>query len=114
MTDSLLDAVRRYTEAYSDPAGLARTPIPGLIAIRQTARGELQHAIYRPLACLVVQGAKQTSLGDRSFTHDTGETLLITADVPTVNQITRASRVEPYLSLALYLDPASLRSSRSR
>ncbi|MDK1374288.1 MULTISPECIES: AraC family transcriptional regulator [unclassified Sinorhizobium] len=105
MTDDLLRAVRRYTEAHSDLTGLARTPIPGLIAIRQTKKTELQHAINRPLVCLVVQGTKQISLGDQSFTHNTGSTLLITADVPTVSQIARASPAEPYLSLALYLDP---------
>jgi len=106
MTDTLLRAVRRYTEAYSDPTGLARTPIPGLFAIRQTTKSELRHAIYRPLVCLVVQGTKQISLGDQSFTHNAGATLLITADVPTVSQIARASLAEPYLSLAMYLDPA--------
>lgn len=105
MPDTLLEAVRRYTEAYSDPTGLARTPIPGLYAIRQTTKSELQHAIYRPLVCLVAQGTKQISLGDQRFTHNAGATLLITADVPTVSQITRASPVEPYLSLALHLDP---------
>ncbi|MBP1884373.1 AraC family transcriptional regulator [Sinorhizobium mexicanum] len=105
MTDSLLRAVRRHTEAYSDPTGLARTPIPGLITIRQTTKSELQYAINRPLVCLVVQGTKQISLGDQTFTHQAGATLLITADVPTVSRIARASPTEPYLSLALYLDP---------
>jgi len=105
MTDTLLRAIRRYTEAYSDPTGLARTPIQGLTVIRQTTKGELQYAIFRPLVCLVVQGTKQISVGNQSFTHNAGATLLITADVPTVSQIARASLVEPYLSLALYLDP---------
>lgn len=106
MTDILLRSVRRYTEAHCDATGLARTPIRGLFAIRQTTTSELQHAIYRPLVCLVVGGAKEISLSSRSFTHNAGATLLITADVPTVSRITRASPAEPYLSLALYLDPA--------
>lgn len=108
MTNNLLRAVRRYTEAHCDATGLARTPIPGLFAIRQTMTSELQHAIYRPLVCLVVQGTKEISLGNRSLTHDAGATLLITADVPTVSRITRANLAEPYLSLALYLDPAMI------
>ncbi len=32
--------------------------------------------------------------------------MLITADVPTVSQITKASRMATYLSFVLYLDPA--------
>ena len=70
MTDTLLRAVRRYAEAHCDASWLAKAPIPRLIAVRQTTNSELQHAIYRPLVCLVVQGTNQTSLGDRSFTHN--------------------------------------------
>lgn len=105
MSDALLKAVRRHAEAHADPTGLAPTPVRGLFAIRQTTESDLQHEIYRPLVCLVVQGAKQIALGDRTFTHAAGSTLLITADVPTASRITRASRAEPYLSIALHLDP---------
>ncbi|TIQ61428.1 MAG: AraC family transcriptional regulator, partial [Mesorhizobium sp.] len=58
MTDTLLTAVRRYAEAHSDPAGVARTPIPGLTTIRATAPTDLDYTISRPLVCLVLQGTK--------------------------------------------------------
>ncbi|SEM19262.1 transcriptional regulator, AraC family [Pseudoxanthomonas sp. GM95] len=106
MTETLLTVVRRYTEAHADGAGLARTPIPGLTTIRSTTPTELDHAISRPLACLVLQGSKQVTTGTRSHSFDAGDSLLITADVPTVSQITRASAVAPYLSLVLDLDAA--------
>lgn len=103
---NLLDAVRRYTEAHADSAGIARTPIPGLITIRATAPTELDYAISRPLVALVVQGSKHVAIGHQAFAFGAGDSLLITADVPTVSQITRASRSTPYLSLALDLDPS--------
>ena len=106
MTDTLLDAVRRYVEAYADPAGLAQTPVPGLTTIRSIARSGLVHAISRPLVCLVLQGSKQVAMGTQTFAFDAGDSLLITADVPTLSQITRASVAAPYLSLVLDLDPA--------
>ena len=106
MTDTLLNAVRRYVEAYADPAGLAQTPVPGLTTIRSTAPSGLVHAISRPLVCLVLQGCKEVAMGARTLAFGPGESLLITADVPTVSQITRASVAEPYLSLVLDLDPA--------
>lgn len=106
MDDTLRDAVRRYAEAHADPAGLARTPIPGLTAIRSTAPSGLDHAISRPLACLVLQGNKSVSMGARTFAFGAGDSLLITADVPTISQITRESVAEPYLSLVLDLDAA--------
>jgi hypothetical protein len=42
----------------------------------------------------------------RQVDFSAGESLLITADVPTVSQITRASLAVPYLSLVLELDQA--------
>lgn len=106
MTDSLLNAVRRYVDTYADPAGFAQTPVPGLITIRSTMPSGLLHAISRPLVCLVLQGRKQMAMGAQRFDFGAGDSLLITADVPTISQITRASVDTPYLSLALELDPA--------
>jgi AraC-like DNA-binding protein len=105
MTDTLLNVVRRYVEAYADPTGLAQTPISGLTTIRSTAPSGLVHAISRPLVCLVLQGNKQVVMGTETFAFKAGDSLLITADVPTVSQITRASVASPYLSLVLDLEP---------
>lgn len=106
MTATLLDAVRRHAEAHADSSGVARTPIPGLTTIRATSRSDLQYAISRPLIALVVQGTKHVTMGNRAFTFSAGDSLLITADVPTVSQITRASAATPYFSLVLDLDLA--------
>lgn len=103
---SLLDAVRRHTETHASPEGVAATPIPGLRTVRATTPSGLLHAISRPLVCLVVQGSKQVTTGAQAFNFSAGESLLVTANVPTVSQITRASAAEPYLSLVLELDPA--------
>jgi AraC-like DNA-binding protein len=108
MTDTLLKAVRRYAETHADPAGVARTPIPGLTTIRATAPSGLDYAISRPLVCLVLQGTKHVTMGNRAFTFRAGDSLLITADVPTLSRITRASIAVPYFSLVLDLDPAAI------
>ncbi len=103
---TLLDAVRRHAQAHADPGGLARTAIPGLTTVRATAPSELVHAISRPLVCLVMQGSKHVTMGAQAFSFSAGDSLLITADVPTVSQITRANIAKPYLSLVLELDTA--------
>ena len=103
---TLLDAVRRHAEAHAGPTGLAETAIPGLATVRATAPSGLLHAISRPLVCLVLQGRKQVTVGIQAFDFGAGDSLLITADVPTVSQITRASLAAPYLSLVLELDPS--------
>ncbi len=106
MTDTLLNAVCRYVKEYADPTGLAQTPIPGLTIIRQASPSDLAHAISRPLVCLVLQGRKKVAIRAQTFTFNAGDSLLITADVPTVSQITQASAAAPYLSLVLDLDLA--------
>lgn len=103
---ALLVAVRRYAEAYADAHGLAQTPIPGLALVRAAAPSDLIHAVSRPLVCLVLQGSKHVTMGMQGFSFSAGDSLLITADVPTVSQITRASIAAPYLSVVLELDLA--------
>jgi AraC-like DNA-binding protein len=106
MDTTLLDAVRRFADAHADADGVARTLIPGLVAIRQAGRTELSYQIQRPLACLVLQGSKHVAMGAQSFTFEAGDSLLVMADVPTSSQVTRASAAAPYYSLVLDLDPA--------
>ena len=104
--ETLLDHVCAYTERHADQAGIARTAIEGLSLIRATAPSGLDYAISRPLVALLLQGAKQVTLGSRLFSFAAGESLLISADVPTVSQIVEASAETPYYSLVLELDSA--------
>ena len=104
--NTLLDAVRQHAGAHANGEGVAATAIPGLLVVRATAPSELMHDVQRPLACLVLQGGKRVSVGVRVFDFAAGDSLLVSADVPTISQITRASRAEPYYSLVLELDPA--------
>lgn len=106
MTQSLLDAVRQHSELHSDEEGVGRTEIPGLSTIRMTNRTALSYAVQKPLACLVLQGAKHVMMGKQSFDFQAGDSLLIMADVPTASQIVKADARTPYLSLIIDLDPA--------
>lgn len=107
---SLPDAVRRHAEAHANVHGIAETPIPGVATVRATTPSDLIHDISRPLVCLVLQGSKHVTMGTQGFAFSAGQSLLITADVPTVSQITRASPAVPYLSLVLELDAAVISS----
>ena len=64
----------------------------------------LQYGVSQPLVAIVLQGGKRVTMGSSTFEFGAGESLLITADVPTVSQITRASAGLPYLSLVVDLD----------
>lgn len=102
--DTLLDLVGRFARSFADAAGIARTPIAGLMTVRATEPSGLIHDVSRPLVCLVLQGRKQVTMGTEVFAFGAGDSLLITADVPTTSQITSATAAAPYLSLVLELD----------
>ncbi|WP_322515140.1 AraC family transcriptional regulator [Rhodopseudomonas palustris] len=109
MPHALLDLVRRYADVHADRLGVASTPIPGLTAIRASAPSPLQVAVNRPLVAILLQGKKRVTMGEKTLDFGPGESLLISADVPTVSQITQASLAKPYYSLVLELDLAVLR-----
>ncbi|MCK0208285.1 AraC family transcriptional regulator [Starkeya koreensis] len=102
----LLDIMDRHGRLHADANGIVTTAIPGVSFFRVTAPTGGTHAIARPLVCLVVQGAKQVTMGTREFSFGAGDSLLITADVPIVSHIVRASHASPYVSLVLELDAA--------
>lgn len=58
------------------------------------------------MVVLVQQGRKRVTMGTSTFDFGAGESLLITADVPTVSQITQGSFGKPYVSVVIELDPA--------
>ena len=109
MSASLLSLCRRYADVHADQSGAAMTPVPGLTIIRALHGGELQVAVNRPLIAMLLQGRKRVSSGAESHEYGPGEALLISADAPTVSQITQASPAAPYYALVLELDPAILR-----
>jgi AraC-like DNA-binding protein len=102
--NELLTAVSRHADAFSDTTGLAPTSVPGLLTVRAVAPSGLLHDIFRPLVCLVVQGSKLVTMDTREFALFAGDSMLITADVPILSQITWASSAMPYYALVLELD----------
>jgi len=90
------------------PEGMVASLVPGLTTVRATAPTEPVQAVYEPAVCIVVQGAKRTLLGDRVFDYRGGEYLVVSADLPVTGHVTMASPEEPYLCLALALDPGEI------
>lgn len=108
MTQALRCAVRRYADAYADKDGLAVTPIQGVGAMRAFAPTGIVKSIYKPLVCLILQGAKHVTVGLDTYEFAAEQSAIVRADVPVVSRIVRASRAEPYLALAIELDMAVL------
>lgn len=107
--DTLKEAVRTYATAHANPDGLALTAVPGLrMMCVEAPRGDL-HSIYRPLVCLVLQGAKLMTVGCEQRVFSAGQSVIVSADMPVVGRIIEASRHEPYLAIAVELQLTVLR-----
>jgi hypothetical protein len=106
MDNSLFAAVRRYVDLHPAADGVVATSISGLAIVCETRPTALQFALSKPLVALLLQGNKRLTLGTDTFDFGSGESLLITTDVPTVSQITRASFEAPYFSLVIEIDTA--------
>lgn len=109
MQDELKDAIRRYSAEHANSDGLALPPVPGLrMMCVDSPRGKL-HSTYRPLVCLVLQGAKHLLVGTQQSMCLAGQSVIVSADMPVTGQVIEASARNPYMALAVELDMALLR-----
>src|SRR6185437_4348718 len=81
-------------------------PIPGLHVYRESQPNEPVHSVTAPSFCVIAQGSKEITLGERSYNYDAEHYLLVTVELPFSGRIVEAARDRPYLSLNLDLDPA--------
>ncbi|MCW3781683.1 AraC family transcriptional regulator [Defluviimonas salinarum] len=108
--DHLIALSERYAAKYSGKS----EGLPGLFILRKETVSSFEAVIYQPVICLILQGAKETFVGDQGARLQAGDALLVSHDVPVVSRITKASATEPYLALILSLDLALVRSLYER
>lgn len=107
--NSLIQAVQTYATQHANSDGLVLSRVPGLsMMCVETPAGDLQ-SIYKPLVCLVLQGAKRMMVGRQNRVVTAGESAIVSADMPVVGRIVQANPSEPYLAVAVELDMVILR-----
>jgi AraC-like DNA-binding protein len=94
--------------APPDPGAHWKNEQLGLMFGTASHIAEPTHQVYQPVFALVVQGEKQLVLGDQVFTCAKGSFLVVSVDLPLKFRISRATRAEPYMALALLLKPAAV------
>ena len=105
---ALKQAVIAYTSAHAGSDGLASTPLPGLRMMCVHAPTGPMHSIYRPLVCLILQGAKQMTVAGEAREVQAGASVVVTADVPVTGRVVRATPAQPYCAVAVEFDPGIL------
>lgn len=78
--------------------------LPGLSVLRKETVTDIEAVVYEPVICLILQGRKETSVGDQFADLGPGDALLISHDLPVLSRITKASPKDPYLAVILKLD----------
>lgn len=97
--------------APAQPA-LAHAP-SGMHFLRHCAPTGQDATVYRPLLCLVLQGAKEVSTASRTLRVGQGQSLVVSHALPVVSRITKAAVDMPYVALVFPIDLDLLRGLAS-
>ena len=108
MSNALLDLVKRYTDAQPGQSPFA-TAIDGMTILRSDHEKPHSHLIFKPALCVVVQGAKWSTFGDRKFEYRAGQALVVSVEMPALSRVVKASPAAPYLSVVIEFDLAVMR-----
>jgi AraC-like DNA-binding protein len=91
------------------PTALAHAP-SGMHFLRQSAPTGQDATVYRPLLCLVLQGAKDVGTSSRTLRVGHGQSLVVSHALPVVSRITEATVDAPYVALVFPIDLDLLRA----
>ena len=67
-------------------------------------------SVYEPSLCLVLQGAKQVTIGNRVLRYDPASYFIATVDLPASGWVVEGTRTHPYVAVSMKLDRALLSS----
>ncbi|MEM1334598.1 MAG: AraC family transcriptional regulator [Actinomycetota bacterium] len=99
----------RTRSALSDSGRFVASDIDGFGLVESTTPSPLVATLYRPVVCLILQGAKVVELGSDAVLCEEGRSIIVSHELPIRSRITEASAERPYLALILDLDVALLR-----
>lgn len=102
------DEIAAILHRHCQDDGTVETAIPGLLLFRGSRTDVPTCAIMASVFALMVQGAKQITVGDETYDYDARHCLISSVDLPMFSRITRASVSEPYLGLGLLIDPLKI------
>jgi AraC-like DNA-binding protein len=91
---------------YCGREGNHPTPLPELRVVRRDRTSGAVPGRYATLVCLVLQGEKKVWSGGKVFQYNPENYLVSCVDVPAIFQVTKASPQQPYVGLALELQPS--------
>jgi AraC-like DNA-binding protein len=80
------------------------TTIPRVALHRGPMVTQPTPSVYEPAVCLVLQGAKQTMIGNRVLRYDPASYFVTTIDLPARGWVVEATPAMPYLAVSMRFD----------
>ena len=106
---TLLEHVTALMDRHAPAQGaLAHAP-SGTHVLRHITPTRQDATVYRPLLCLVLQGAKDVATGRRTLRVGRGQSLVVSHALPVVSRIAEAASDVPYVALVFPIDLDLLR-----
>jgi AraC-like DNA-binding protein len=84
---------------------LTETGIPRVAMVQGKIPEHELSAVYDPMVNLILQGSKSMTVGDRTLHYCPSNYFVMTVDLPAVGTVWPAETGEPYLAVALTLQP---------
>lgn len=98
--------LRETIMGYLPSEGMAQYGQVGFA--RRDHSGITEHRFDRPLASLLVQGAKTTVTGGQAYEVESGQILIVAVDMPSSSHIRHASAESPLLTVFFPLTPQTI------
>lgn len=93
---------------WAPAEGRTESAWPGLRFYRASCPSVRAPVVYEPSLFVVAQGRKRAFLGDRVYTYDPWQYLVLAVPLPVEGEIFEATPEEPYLSLSLAIETPML------
>ncbi|TDD46942.1 AraC family transcriptional regulator [Kribbella antibiotica] len=74
--------------------------------VQNSRSTESMGSTTNPTVAFVLQGAKQSTVGDQIYDYRAGQFLVVTVDLPMIGRVTEASEETPFVGIGLPLRPA--------
>jgi len=106
--DSAEDRARlaKLIQRYAPDDGYFDLPLPGVHLYKASSDTmPAARSMTKPGVCIVAQGAKRVIIGDEIFDYDNSRMAVYSTEVPVSAKIIKATKAEPYLCLAVDLEP---------
>jgi AraC-like DNA-binding protein len=90
--------------------GLVDTAIAGVRINQADAPTEPVAGVFEPMLCVILQGSKRVTIGDRTVRYDTSTYFVASVELPASGCVCDATPERPYIGLSMAIDRALLAS----